>query len=471
MKQKILVIDDDREFSRKVVDALECNFKVTAGYGVADFRELFRPYYFDAVLLDMRLHEGKEGLDILKEIMKENPSLPVLIITGYSDIESAVEAMKLGAVDYIQKENTDVPMIVKMIESALRQSRLKARVEQLEKHLVEIDPIDIIGESDKVLELKEKIKIAAEDGDITVLITGESGTGKELVASNIHRLGRRGEGPFIPVLIAGLHKESIYSELFGHEKGSFTGAYTKRKGLLEDANKGVIFLDEIGDLDIGLQVKLLRVIESRAFTRLGGNTEISIDVQLVTATNRDLATMMVENRFREDLYYRLSAFEIHVPPLRERKEDIPTLAAFFLDNMLKKGRTVAEGFADEAIEVLCRHDWPGNVRELRNAVEYACIRTKSTNEKRIMPAHLPAGFSSDIAADMGNGDNIEIHLAKEELEFIRMGIEKYGPVKQLLAGKLGYPNRFTFTRRIDRIFERFPNLVDTFSDIAKLFNA
>ncbi len=476
MKTKILLVDDDREFVEKAKEALSGKYEVVEAYSEAEFREKFRPYEYDIVLLDMRLEKEKEGLGVLREIIKENPDLPVIMITGYADVESAVEAMKVGAVDYIKKENIDFQTLGRIVGATLKENRLRKRIIHLEKQFEKIEPYEIIGKSKQIEEVKEKIRIAAADGNITVLIRGESGVGKELVARNVHRLGIRKDGPYITVLLAGLHKESVYSDLFGHEKGAFTGAVDTRRGFIEDAHKGILFLDEIGDLDRESQIKLLRVIENKTFTRLGGNKEISVDVQFVTATNKKLEDLMEKGIIREDLYYRLKAFEIIVPPLRERKEDIPLLIEYFIKKMHEAERSTAMNIEPEVIEVMMRYEWKGNIRELKNVVEFACIQANTKNASTINMNHIPShffggannvvrGFQPPLQKEV----DIQKNLACEELNLLKNALEKYGKKKYVLAEKLGYSDRFTFARRIRRIFSKFPEMKEAYPEIAEMF--
>ena len=477
MKKRILIVDDDREFVSKISMLLEGKYKLTIAYSVNEFWERFSPYAFDLVLMDLRLEKEKEGLSLLKYIKSQNESMPVLMVTAYPDLDSAVESMKAGAIDYIQKDKVDIFSLTKIIDALIRESALTSQLGHLSKRVEILEPIEIIGESSAIEEVKQKVKIAARDGKITVLVRGESGTGKELVAKSIHRSGVRRNGPFVKVLIAGLNKETIYSELFGHEAGAFTGALKLKKGYIEEAHKGILFLDEIGDLDKESQIKLLGVLESGTFTRMGSTKEIKVDVQFVAATHRNLEEMIKSGDFRQDLYYRIKAFQIFIPPLRERKSDIPLLADYFLKKAFKDGRTSATSFEDKVIDVFLAYEWPGNVRELKNIVEFAAIQAQSDGSDKITLKHLSKQLMHDMISPLApparisgeNSDSIEKALAVAELEFVSRGIAKYGTTKMLLAEKLGYSDRFTFRRRIKRIFERHPELREAFPDVAQLF--
>ncbi len=489
MKNKIFIVDDDKNFVSQLKDALESEGKlylIETAFSEEEFYKKFKPYDFDLVLLDIRLKKNKEGMEILKYIKEENPLLPVIMITAYPDVDSAIEALKIGAKDYIQKEKVDIKMLVKIINSVIREAESKKRALGLEKILSHFsEPIKIVGESKAIEEVKEKIKIAAEDGEITVLIRGETGVGKEIVARNIHHQGIRKKGPFIAYLIAGAHKDTMDSEIFGHEKGAFTGAFEKRKGLIEEAHEGILFLDEIGDLPQEIQIKLLRVLETKSFRRLGGNREIKVDVQFISATNKNLEELVKNGIFREDLYYRLKSFEIYVPPLRERKEDIPLLVEYFVDLYKKRKGVEIEGVSKEVMDFFLSYHWPGNVRELKNVIEHSIILAKSAELKLIVPEVVPLKGIKDMQINMEKSEerlkfssletkkediHFEKYLAVSELELVKKGIERYGKKREELSKRLGYPNRFTFIRRIRRIFEKFPELNDDFPEIAKIFN-
>ncbi len=470
MKTEILIVDDDRDFVGELRETLEGEFSLTCAYSVPDFEKVFKPHLFDLLLLDIRLKEGKEGISLLKSVKKEDPELPVIMMTAYPDVDSAVEALKLGAKDYVQKEKIDISALIKIVKAVIKETNLERKLRYLEKKIENLEPEEIVGESKAIKKVKEKARIAGENGDLTVLITGETGTGKELLANYIHKIGVRKDGPFIPVLIGGLHRGSLHSDLFGHEKGAFTGAVERRKGVIEEAHKGILFMDEIGELDTTSQVKLLRVLENRTFTRMGGNREITVDVQFITATNRDLRKMVDEGKFREDLYFRLKGFPIEIPPLRERKEDIPILTEYFLLKLRKSGRTTAEKIHSEVMEVFLRYSWPGNVRELKNVVEFASAIARSSNTKEITLKELPPDFGGlEKRRPLSLERNYEKYLAMSELNLIQEEMTKCRMKKIMVAERLGYPNRFTFQRRVRRIFGKFPELKDEYPEIIQWF--
>jgi len=461
MREKILIVDDDRGYVEELKEVLEQDFSVFCVYSVDEFRRVFKPHLFDLILLDIRLEKEKEGVSLLKEIKREDGEVPVIMMTLYPDVDSAVESLKLGAKDYIQKDKVDVGALFKIVRVTLEEERLRRKAEYLEKKVKEIEPYEIVGDSKAIQEIKEKARVPAENGDLTVLITGETGVGKELLARYIHRIGVRRDGPFIPVLIGGLHRESLHSDLFGHEKGAFTGAVQRRKGFIEEAHKGILFLDEIGELDMQSQVKLLRVIENKSFQRMGGTREIAVDVQFISATNKDLEEMVSKGSFREDLFFRLNGFHIHIPPLRERKEDIPALVEYFLN---RKGGGIK--VQPEVMEVFSTYSWPGNVRELRNVVESAVAIARSKGKKEITLEELPPRMMGEEGREIPKQvSNYRKHLAIEELKLVRKEMKRRKGRKGEVAMSLGYPNRFTFRRRMKRIFEEFPELKEEFPEV------
>ena len=473
---RLLILDDDQNFVQNLVSSLGRGFDVEKVYSSEEFDNVFEPYRFDVVLLDIRLSEEKKdkaGLKILKKIKEENPALPVLVMTAYSDVDIAVESLKLGAEDFIQKNKVKIDEYRLIINNLFKTGKLKRKVSTLESRLKKIDPWEIVGKDPKINEVRRKIKLVAEEGKATVLITGETGTGKELVARAIHREGIRKDGPYIVVALAALNKETISSDLFGHERGAYTGALTRRVGFIEEANGGVLFLDEIGDLDPEIQVKLLRVLETREFTRLGGNRPIRVDVQWVMATHRDLEGLIKMGKFREDLYYRLKSFEIHLPPLRERKGDIPLLAQHFLHLFRDQGRTEVEDIDPKAISYLVDYHWPGNVRELRNVIEYGLLQARLDENRVMQVTHLPDWIKGKEVLSTEKSEfptNINRKLAETELLYIEKALKQTG--KKTETWKLlGYSNRFALRRRVLSILQKYPELKLKFPYISLKFSS
>lgn len=361
-----VLISDDEENIRMLMkrflalDGIECD---TAENGLSAQRYL-RESHYDALLVDLRM-PGLDGMALLRWIRQEGFRMPVIMISAHGDISDAVSALKEGAQDYIVKP-FDPEEVVIRIRSLVEAQNLRNLVEG-EKRTSEL-----VGDSSSMRQIKDVIaKIAPSAA--TVLITGESGTGKEVVAREIHRTSAVKDGPFIPINIGGVPENLLESELFGYEKGAFTGAVGRKSGMFELASGGTLFLDEIGDMPLSLQVKILRVLQERRITRLGGTETIPINARLVAATNKDLESMVREGTFREDLFYRLNVVRIQLPPLRERAEDIPLLAAFIIKKLNRSMATHVTGFTPEAIEALKRHHFYGNVRELENILERACI--------------------------------------------------------------------------------------------------
>ena len=469
---KILIVDDDRGFREALIGRLG-DRRVVCADSAAAFHDVFLPGAFDLIVLDMHLETDRDGLVLLEEIMGLDPYQLVIVVTKYVDTETHIAVIESGAQLYLNKDEFPIPFIVQMMDVILRQGRLRRRVASLEKRLDEVDSPDMVTASGELRDLYAKIRQVAEDGEVTALIRGESGTGKELVARNIHRLSpRRKDGPFVAVSIAGLNRSTIHSELFGHEKGAFTGASGQHKGYIEEANGGTLFLDEIGDLDLETQVKLLRVLETRTVQRLGAIREIAVDFQLVTATNRDLNAMIERGEFRRDLYYRLQAFEIRVPALRDHRQDIIPLAEHFLAAMIKAGRTTAQGFHRSVMALFMRSPWPGNVRELRNAVEYSAIQAKSRREPLILLEHLPASLTGagPAAAEPGEKADFRRCLARAEIEFCSRGLEKAKHCTQTeLAHQLGYNDRFVFQRRLRKALSLCSEAERDFPEVFKFF--
>ncbi|WP_166975365.1 sigma-54-dependent transcriptional regulator [Rhodocaloribacter litoris] len=393
----ILVVDDEASIRRTLREILEYEgFAVEEAEHGEEALAKLRAGRYDLVLLDVKMPK-RDGMEVLAVIAEETPEQPVVMISGHGTIETAVEATKLGAFDFIEKP-PDLNRLLVTIRNALARGQLVAenrRMRQtiLEQHGTERTPI--LGQSPAITRIKETIERVAPT-EARVLITGEPGTGKELVAKWIHHLSARKEGPMVEVNCAAIPSELIESELFGHEKGSFTGATRQRIGKFEQADGGTLFLDEIGDMSLSAQAKVLRALQENKITRVGGDRPIPVDVRVIAATNKDLLDLIGENRFREDLYHRLSVILIHVPPLRERKEDIPIIARHFAAELARRNGLGEKTFAEEALERLKRYEWRGNVRELHNVVERLLILSEgdtvtARDVERYVAPGTPAG--------------------------------------------------------------------------------
>ena len=348
----------------------------------------------DLVLLDLKM-KRMGGMEALAEILQLKPELPVIIITAFSSVENAVAAIKEGAFNYVTKP-IDSDALLLTVRRALEYKHLQQENISLKQQLGEkFDLGPLIGSSQPMQELAETLALVAPS-DATVLITGESGTGKELVAGAVHHNSSRHQGSFVKINCAALHENLLESELFGHEKGAFTGAAEQRKGRFELADKGTLFLDEIGDMSLTTQAKILRVLQEGEFERLGGTQTIKVDVRLIAATHKDLQQMITDGSFRQDLFFRLSVVPLHLPPLRERPMDIPTLAQHFLGRYCEKNRKDIRSFQAEALEALLVYRWPGNIRELENAIERAVILCL---DEQILLQHLPLQVRQAYSAD------------------------------------------------------------------------
>ena len=387
MANSILIVDDEENIRKYLGQSLtKDGFEVfTAKYGKEGINLLVKKH-IDVVLLDLNLPDVN-GLDVLKEIKKIDVQAVIIIITAYGEISTAVEATKLGAYEYLTKP-FDVEDVKIVIDKALRIIGLRNRINVLERQVGHYQDGEIITRSRKMYELFDFIDQIAKTSS-TVIIYGETGTGKELIANMIHSKDRGMEKPFVTIDCTSLSANLLESELFGHEKGAFTGAIARKKGLFEIANGGTVFLDEIGEMPLQLQSKILKVLESKSFRRVGGEKYLGTDVQIIAATNRDLKQFVEERRFRQDLYYRLNVVPIHLPPLRERREDIFPLIEYFIQVFNKKiGRNISE-VSNEALRALIDYDWPGNIRELRNIIEHLMILSKDdVIQEEILPSEI-----------------------------------------------------------------------------------
>jgi len=376
MKFTILVIDDEKNIREGLKAALELDgYNVELAADGAAGLEIALKSEVDLVITDLKM-PGVTGEEVLRRVTSETPGIPVIVLTGHGTVESAVDAMRAGAYDFLTKPlNLDRLSLV--VKRALQNRELVLQHRELEREVSGKRSFEhIIGKSPAMTRVFDIVKKVAST-KASVLITGESGVGKELIANALHNLSPRKDKPFIKVHCAALAETLLESELFGHEKGSFTGAVSRKRGRFELAHGGTIFLDEIGEIDQSVQIKLLRVLQEKKFERVGGEEVIEVDVRVITATNRDLEHEIAEGRFREDLFYRLNVVRIHVPPLRERKDDIPMMIASFVKEFAEENGKRIEGIDPKARSALYAYDWPGNVRQLRNCVESAVVMSSS----------------------------------------------------------------------------------------------
>lgn len=369
MKGTILIVDDEVGICETLSDILEDEgYKTFTTQDAETALDIVEKEDIDIVMLDVWLPK-MDGIEALQKIKEKDSDISIIMISGHSNIETAVKAVKLGAFDFLEKPLSQDRVIIS-VEKALEFKKLKKENIKLRSSIQK--KFEIVGSSSVMKKIKDQIQLVAK-GDSRVLILGESGTGKELVARMIHALSSRAEAPFVEVNCAAIPQELIESELFGHEKGAFTGAIEKKVGKFEIANGGTLFLDEIGDMSLLTQAKLLRVIETQKFQRVGGTRDITVDVRIISATNKDLPEEIKKGNFRQDLYWRLNVVPIYIPPLRERKEDIPELVNYFVEEFHRDKGWRKKKFQPDAIKILQQYDWPGNVRELKNAIERIMI--------------------------------------------------------------------------------------------------
>jgi two-component system response regulator HydG len=439
MKTKILVVDDEAPHRQmlEVVLGGEGYEIHQAGDG-QEAINLVEERYYDLILMDNRMTEVG-GIEALKKIKEISPGIPVIIMTAYASVSTAVDALKSGAYDYLTKP-LDIDELKILIDKALRHRQLEQENKYLKERLGDrFDFSSIIGRSPAMRDLFDTIALVAPS-EATALIVGESGTGKELIANSIHHNSSRKERPFIKVNCAALPETLLESELFGHEKGAFTGAIARKQGRFQLAHRGSILLDEIGEMAPSTQAKILRVLQEREFEPLGGSQTVKVDTRVIAATNKNLEEEIQQGRFREDLYYRLNVVTLEVPPLRERREDISLLADFFLKQYAQKNRRLVKGFTPRAMDLLMRHPWPGNVRELENVVERAVIMGRSD---MISELELPDAVRALEAKD--GEDVIDLipgrSLKEMEREMIIRTLEEAGGNRTRTAEILGISRR------------------------------
>ncbi len=412
---RILVVDDEMivcESCRRILE--EDGYEVEIALSGMEAFDKMKANSFDILITDLKM-PGMDGMEVLKTSRREYPETIVIMITGFSTVETAVEAMKLGAFDYIPKPFTPDEVLI-VVKKAIEKKNLVLENIYLRQELQEkYGAHNIVGKSKKMQEIYRIVaKVAPTDS--TVLIYGQSGTGKELIARAIHFNSLRREKQFVPVDCAVLSENLLESELFGHVRGSFTGAITNKPGLFEVADGGTVFLDEVGNISLAIQAKLLRVLQEREFTPVGGTKAKKVDIRLIAATNKDLEKMIKEETFREDLYYRLNIVPIYLPNLKERQEDIPHLAVHFLKKYTEEiGKTI-KGFTPEAMEKLMKYTWPGNVRELENLIERTVVMTEN---EMIRPEHLIFPGQKEKESVSNN-----IPMTSEELKEIKKQIRE-----------------------------------------------
>lgn len=438
-QNKILIVEDEKSMRNLLTLILKKRYAVDAAASGEEAIKRISQKLYDLIITDISL-PGISGIEVLRKTKETSPDTSVIMITAYASTESAIEALKIGACDYIVKPfNMDEIKIIisnELDKKRLERENLLLKDQLKKKH----DFGEIVGKSPRMMEILSVIYKVA-DTSTTILISGESGTGKEAIARAIHDNSSRGNNQFVSINCGALSEGVLESELFGHMKGSFTGADATKQGLFEIADRGTVFLDEIGETSPAMQVKLLRVLQNRKIRRVGGTEEIDVDVRVIAATNQNLDRLVKEKKFREDLYYRIDVIEIKMPPLREKKEDIPILAKHFLKRFNQAIHKDIKGFHDDAMETLQSYHWPGNVRELENVIERA-VTLEISNKIRFdsLPENIRVGDDgshTDVKVPISAGIHLESYLEDLRKEYMSEALQKCGGVQSKAARMLG----------------------------------
>ncbi|MCK5846782.1 MAG: sigma-54-dependent Fis family transcriptional regulator [Bacteroidales bacterium] len=459
MKKLILIIDDDPNYTSDIKLLLKKSFNTISAETIREAMALIQSESPNLILLDLMLRNGESGLSAIDLIKMEDENMPIIMVTDYSSVETAIKAIKKGAYNYVSKTSKIADLVIQ-INKAIEHRGMVLGATALNEY-VDRDFKDIIGESQIMKMLKEQIKLFA-DNNSTLLIYGESGTGKELVTRHIHKQSSRADKPFIAVNCAAIPKDLLESELFGHEKGAFTGAHSRKLGKFEQASDGTLFLDEIGELDQKAQVTLLRVLQEKEFNRVGGSSLIKTDARIIAATNRKLEDLVRSGVFREDLYYRLEILKIDVPPLRERKNDIPMLVKHFVKVASQEAKVPIKNFAEESLDLFTEYDWPGNIRELYNFIMRAVVMSQFSDEILLnIPDRQKLGdsnflYSADTSMeswqDMIDERKKAADKASRQVEkyFINEILKKYNNNITFASNRLGI-DRTTLHKTIKRV--------------------
>lgn len=461
MKRLILIIDDDTNFTADMQLLLKSDFDTLTAENIRHGIDLLQRRAPDLILLDLMLKNGESGLTAIDLIKKEDENVPIIMITDYSSVETAIKAIKKGAFDYVPK-NIKISELKILIEKTMEHRLLRLRAKAFEEDLVK--PFkDLVGETPAMHKLKDQIMLFANNRS-TLLLYGETGTGKELVTRQIHQYSDRADKPFVAVNCAAIPKELMESELFGYEKGAFTGAVSRKPGRFDLAGDGTLFLDEVGELDQRAQVALLRVLQEKEYHRVGGTNLIKTKARVIAATNRKLETLVQQGQFREDLFYRLDILRIDVPPLRERKADIPMLVRHFVKTASEEAKIPLKNFAAESLDLLMEYNWPGNVRELYNFVMRAVVLSQNCDEillnipdrQKLGDIHFLTPGKQEINTweEMIEARKYAADIASRQVEkyFVERVLEKYEHNITKAAKELGI-DRTTLHKTIKRIEE------------------
>jgi len=440
-KPAVLVIDDEEDLRLTLSSILKKDYSPQLAASGKEGLKLLKGRSFALVLLDIRMPE-MDGLTVLKKIKEMDNSLPVIMVTASQDVKSAVEAMKAGAEDFISKP-FEVEELLAVIEKVVEKSKLRKENQYLKEVLKDAESYgDLIGQTPQIKKIMSLISQVAIT-DSTILITGESGTGKEIAAKAIHKLSKRKNGPFVALNCGAIPENLLESELFGHERGAFTGALDRRIGKFELSDGGTIFLDEIGTMSAGMQSKLLRVLEDHKIERVGGGSPIEVDVRVLAATNIDFPKHIREGKFREDLYYRLNVIPLHMPPLRERKEDLPLFISYFIEKFNHELGKKITGVSPEVLAYLKSYDFPGNVRELKNIIERAVALCQGG---QLMMENL---LTPTASASIGSR-SLKQALEEFEANYIKAALNETGGVQSVAAKKIGL-HRTTLHARMNAL--------------------
>lgn len=434
----VLVVDDERNYLFVLEDLLtDEGYNVLTASSGTEAVEILRNQQIDAILSDIKM-PGMNGIELLERVLANDPGLPVILMTAFAEVDQAVSAMKKGALDHIQKpfDNEDIK---RAVARAVQKRRMDGNFRRIDS--ADSDPVwgNVIGSSEAMERVFEILKRVA-DTPATVLISGESGTGKEVIAKALYKASSRALKPFVSINCAAIPETLLESELFGYEKGAFTGAVSTKQGKFEIADTGVLFLDEIGEMSLNLQVKLLRVLQEQEFQRVGGNRDIRVDVRLIAATNKDLRSQVEAGLFRSDLFFRLNVVHVTLPPLRQRMTDIPLLITYFLKKSCERlGKAIPE-ISPETMAALCSYSWPGNVRELENAIEYAILMSRGhmvTIEDLPNQIKLHKASDSSFNLDLKHNAGLMDALDTMEEKMIRDALKKAGNIQAQAAKILG----------------------------------
>lgn len=482
----ILIVDDDPEFHQQIRYAFRRNYVFEGAISFEHLnKKLSEKKDYDLILLDLIFDDSKKliGLERIPELTSNYPSIPIIVVTADKEIDTVVNAMKYGAKDFLTKGDYDFDFWNKKFVEVIEGSKLKAENQQLKAEVkrhreLKSKEFTFIGESDKIKEIKRMLRLVSEEPDITVLISGETGVGKEVAARYLHQHGARKDKPFQAVNLSAIQKTLLESTLFGHKKGGFTGATRDMDGYFKQANNGILMLDEIGDIDANIQIKLLRFLETKLIRPVGGDKDLLLDVQVLTATHRNLQEEVDKGNFRADLFQRLKAVVIEVPPLRERKEDIPLIMQHYLPSIY-----LEDIFSPEALDQLINYEWVGNIRELKNAINYMLLRKKIMEKQWVdvdcLPVEIqqydqhaiPTIASSPLSTEKKVQTlTIEEEHALMDLRKIEQSLIRKNKVKKDVATELGFENTDNLRYKIKKYFDKHPHLFDAFPFIRESYH-